>query len=114
MAKSSRTPRSSSSNRVMRKRFGALLKQMREEAGLTQQQVAAELGYDYYTMISQIERGLARPPADDLMKWSELYKVDPRDLGKLTLYWTDPFVYQSLYGINPYDDQKLPRPSRGK
>lgn len=103
------TDRSSSNAKIMRKRLGAYLKQLREEAGLTQRDVAEKLGYDYYTMVSQIERGLSRLPVEDLLKWAELLRVDPKKLGKTVLYWTDPYVYQALYGVNPLDEQKLPR-----
>lgn len=106
----SMTDRKSPTSLLMRKRFGSHLRQMREEAGLTQRDIAAHLGYDYYTQVSQIERGLGRVPPEDIGTWAKLLKQDPKDFAKLVLYWTDPFIYQALYGINPYDDQKLPRP----
>ena len=83
--------RTSSSALILRKRHGVLLRQMREEAGLTQRDVAAELGYDYYTMVSQIERGLGRIPPEDLETWAKLLRKDSKEFAKLSLYFTDPF-----------------------
>lgn len=100
--------RSQSTSLVMRKRYGAMLREMRQEAGLTQQEVAAHLGYDYYTMVSQIERGLGRIPPEDLPVWASLYRKDPKEFAKLALYWTDPYVYAAIWGVNPIDEQKLP------
>lgn len=105
----SKTDSKSSSAIVMRKRFGAWLKTRREEVGITQRDIAAKCGYDYYTMVSQIERGLARVPAEDILTWADLLQVDPKQFGKLVLYWTDPHVYHAVYGVNPLDEQKLPR-----
>ena len=101
--------RSSSTALILRKRLGVLLRQAREEAGLTQRDIAAHLGYDYYTMVSQIERGLGRIPPEDLTTWATLLKKDPKEFTRLNLYYTDPYVYEALWGINPLDEQKLPR-----
>lgn len=97
---------------LMRKRFGKLLKQWREDAGLTQRDVAADLGYDYYTMVSQNERGLARVPPEDVLGWARLLRKDPKEFAKNVLYWTDPYIYAAIYGIDPLAEQNLPHSKR--
>lgn len=106
------TDRSSPTSLVMRKRYGAHLKQLREDCGLTQRDVAEKLDYDYYTMISQIERGLGRVPPEDLPTWAAAYRQPLKEFAKTYLYWTDPYVYSALYGINPIDAERLPHPPR--
>lgn len=106
------TDRSSPTSLVMRKRFGAILKEQRETAGKTQRDVAELLSYDYYTMVSQIERGLGRIPPEDLVVWAAAYRQPLKDFAKSYLYWTDPYVYSALYGINPVDEQALPHVAR--
>lgn len=105
------TKRSDPSARLMRKRFGKLIAEWRTEAGLTQRDIAAELGYDYYTQVSQIERGLARIPPEDVDVWARLLRQDPKEFAKQVLYWTDPHIYRAIYGIDPLVEQKIPNPS---
>jgi len=45
---------------------GASLKRLREDAELTQRDLSMKVGFDYYTMVSQIETGAVRLPAE---KW---------------------------------------------
>lgn len=44
---------------------GRWLRHLRHSRGLTQAQVAEALGYDYATMVSQVERGLGQLPEQD-------------------------------------------------
>ncbi|WP_419469239.1 helix-turn-helix domain-containing protein [Caldimonas thermodepolymerans] len=94
----------------MRKRAGAWLKSLREQAGLTQLEMATRLGYAYLTMISQIERGIGRVPPEDWPTWAELLRVDTREFARQMLYWYDPHAHYALFGgIHPHDAENLPR-----
>lgn len=100
----------SNTARIMRKRFGAWLKEAREEAGLTQLDLAAILDYAYPTTVSQIERGASAMPTGELNRWAEAIRQDPREVAETYLYFTEPFLYAAIYGKDPYKLEKLPRP----
>lgn len=97
-------------SRIMRKRFGAWLKEAREEAGMTQLDLARLLDYAYSTTVSQIERGASALPPGELMRWSEAIRVPPKKVAETYLYFTEPFLYHALYGIDPYVAEQLPKP----
>lgn len=82
----------------LRKKAGAYLKRLRNEAGLTQNDFAKALGFQYYTMISQIEAGRARMPPDKMMKCAELLNIPPQEFGKTLLEYHDPFMWELLFG----------------
>ncbi|MBI4764644.1 MAG: helix-turn-helix transcriptional regulator [Deltaproteobacteria bacterium] len=58
-----------------RKLIGSRLAIARERAGLSQSQVAAEIGLPRPS-ISEIEAGRRRVAAEELVKFAELYSVD--------------------------------------
>jgi transcriptional regulator with XRE-family HTH domain len=82
----------------MRRRFGAYVKGLRVDAALTQQQVAKALGYEYYTFVSQIERGFARVPPEDIQKWAKVLRVDVSEFAKRVLFFFDPYTYHAIFG----------------
>lgn len=100
----------SNTAKIMRKRFGAWLKESREAAGLTQLDLAILLDYAYPTTISQIERGASALPPGELHRWAEAIRVAPKKLAEKHLYFTEPFLYMALYGTDPYALESLPRP----
>lgn len=82
----------------MRKLAGSYIKGLRTDAGLTQAQVAKALGYEYYTMISQIESGKARIPSEDIETWATILAVDKATLAKNLLKFMDPSLYHAIFG----------------
>jgi transcriptional regulator with XRE-family HTH domain len=58
------------------------LKKARLDASLTQNEVAAKLGFSSAQYVSNWERGLAAPPLENLAKLIELYGLDPNRLTK--------------------------------
>jgi transcriptional regulator with XRE-family HTH domain len=56
--------------------LATLLKRARTQAGLSQKEVAATLGYKSSQFISNWERGLSSPPLATLRKLCTLYKTD--------------------------------------
>lgn len=93
---------------IMRKRWGKLLQSYREETGVTQRDLAVALDIDYYTMISQIERGLAKIPTQDLPTWARVLQKPLKDFAMEYLYWTEPYIFAALTGRNSIDEQGLP------
>jgi transcriptional regulator with XRE-family HTH domain len=60
--------------------FGDYLKEKREKAGLSQTEVSTKFGYTSPQFISNIERGIARPPTEILPKLIKLYGLEREDL----------------------------------
>lgn len=83
---------------LMRKRAGAYVRGLRQDARLTQQQVAKALGYDYYTMISQIEIGRTRVPPEDYARWAQILGVAVNEFARNMLSFVDPFTYHAIFG----------------
>ncbi len=84
--------------RVMRRRAGDYVKGLRIDAGLTQAQVARALGYEYYTMISQVENGRGRVPPEDYPAWAQVLGVDLATFAKTLLSYVDPFTHHAIFG----------------
>jgi len=57
------------------KSLGTLLRQWRKSAGLTQEQVRQQLGYESPQIISNWERGVATPSIQHLRRIIEIYAV---------------------------------------
>jgi len=55
--------------------FGALLREFRLDAGISQADVSKKCGYSSPQFISNLERGLTWPPMNVLAKMSDLYGI---------------------------------------
>jgi transcriptional regulator with XRE-family HTH domain len=106
------TVKTDSSTAVLRARFGAWLKEAREETGLTQLEMAVHLDYGYPMMVSQVERGVTVMPEHDMRMWATVLRLDVVEFAKQYLYYCKPFVYECLYGKDPYAAEKLPRSAK--
>lgn len=62
-------------NVIRKAEISELLKKGREHAGLSQADVARELGYSSPQFISNWERGLSSPPVPKLKRLCKLYRV---------------------------------------
>jgi transcriptional regulator with XRE-family HTH domain len=82
----------------LRKEAGAYLRKLREAQDITQAGLAKALGIEYYTMISQIERGVSRVPPDRMQQWAEALGVEPRTFAQRLLQFYDPYMWQLLFG----------------
>lgn len=83
---------------ALRKKAGLYLKQLREEAEMTQLQLSKELGLDYAQMVSHVEIGKARVPPDKIIPWAQAVKRDPREVARELLKFYDPYMWQALFG----------------
>jgi transcriptional regulator with XRE-family HTH domain len=81
-----------------RKDIGVWLKQRREEAGLSQRELAERLQIGYLTFISQIESGRGRLPFDRYKDWAEALQIDPRDFARTMLSHYEPMLHDVLFG----------------
>ena len=61
---------------VSRERLSEKLRQARVDAGLSQQEVAAALGYGGPQFVSNWERGLCSPPLEALFQIARICRVD--------------------------------------
>lgn len=84
--------------KLLRKRAGAYIKGLRNDADLTQQALASRLGLDYYTFVSQVENGMTRVPPEAMPMWANALKVDLREFAKTLLSFYDPHMHAALFG----------------
>jgi transcriptional regulator with XRE-family HTH domain len=82
----------------LRREGGRWLKAMREAAGLSQRELAAKVGADYYTFISQLETGRGRIPPDRYLDWARALAVPDKEFVKRVMQFYDPITYSILFG----------------
>lgn len=87
---------------ALRREGGAWLKEKREAAGLSQRELAAKVGIEYYTFISQIEAGRGRVPAERFEAYASALKVSPREFTMTMLRYNEPIVFRLL--ADPKDE----------
>src|SRR5215831_4201783 len=73
------SPRRRSHNltRKLRKQAGCWLRELRENRGLSQRELAQKVGAEYYTLISQLEHGYGRIPPSRYLAWANALAVEP-------------------------------------
>lgn len=81
----------------LRREGGAWLRSMREEAGLSQRELAMAVGADYYSFVSQLESGRGRVPVAQVELWAKALKVRRSDFAKGLLKYYDPLTYDMLF-----------------
>jgi transcriptional regulator with XRE-family HTH domain len=91
--------RTEQQTKQLRKQAGTWLKELRARAGLSQIQLAAALGFKYYTFISQVENGFGRVPTESLEKWARALGVDPSSFARELLSYYDPELHRLLFGV---------------
>lgn len=82
---------------TLRREGGQWLRTQREGAGLSQRQLAARVGADYYTFISQLETGRGRLPPDRYREWAEALGIDPREFVTELMRYYDPITHEILF-----------------
>jgi transcriptional regulator with XRE-family HTH domain len=81
----------------LRLQAGAWLKAAREQAGLSQRELAGKMGALYYTFISQIESGKGRLPADRYEIYADALGIDPRDFAVKMLEFYEPTTHKLIF-----------------
>jgi transcriptional regulator with XRE-family HTH domain len=90
--------RSAAEVQDLRREGGQWLKAQREAAGLSQRQLAAKVGADYYTFISQLETGRGRIPPDRYRDWAEALGIPSNEFVRSVLRFYDPITFDILFG----------------
>jgi transcriptional regulator with XRE-family HTH domain len=88
------TPEEAKEQRVA---LGHWLKKLREDAGLSQRDLADRLDLEYYTFISQLENGRGRIPVHRYAEWAEALAQEPRDFVRTLLSYYEPTTYRILF-----------------
>ena len=73
------------------------IRTLRKYKGITQEDLAATLGYKSFTTVQKWEKGIAEPPLSVLRKLSELFRVELYDLTETDLSRQQP---QASRGIS--------------
>ena len=76
---------------------GKWLKELREANNLTQRQLAAKVGVEYYTFVSQLESGRGRIPPDRYELWAQALNIDAAVFVKELMKYYDPETYRLLF-----------------
>lgn len=82
----------------LRKQAGRWLKALREQAGLSQRQLASAVGVEFYTFIAQLEAGRGRIPPDRYEDFAKALGTDVRPFVKKLMSFYDPVTYRHLFG----------------
>ena len=80
----------------LRKTLGDRLKARRTKLKKTQKDVAEEVGFDYYTMVSQIESGAVRLPPDRITPYAKALKMPAAMLAGWMMQHYDPITWEAL------------------
>lgn len=81
----------------LRRQLGYWLKKRREEAGLTQAQLASQLDLRYYSFISQVENGACRIPQDLYASWADGLGVSREEFARTILEHVEPGLAEMLF-----------------
>lgn len=80
-----------------KKQAGMWLREQRQKAGLSQMDLANQLGLKYYTFVSQIENGYGRVPSHSMAAWARALGIRPRLFARILLRHYDPALYHVLF-----------------
>jgi transcriptional regulator with XRE-family HTH domain len=84
--------------RQQRKQAGNWLKELRKGAGLSQVELAARLGFKYYTFVAQVENGFGRVPTDAMEGWALAVGMEPSEFARRLIGFYEPVLYRLLFG----------------
>ena len=85
----------------LRKEAGRWLRAKREGAGLSQRDLAARIGLEYYTFISQIESGRGRIPPDRYPAYARALEIDAATFARTLLRFYDPVTHMMIFADEP-------------
>ena len=85
-----------------------LIKRKRNEAGLTQKQLATALHYDTAHIVSNWERGMSKPPLGTIARLSQLLALNTDDLEVLLeAYVHEPAHRRKMQVIDAFVDGQI-------
>lgn len=80
-----------------RRDAGRWLRELREAASLSQRDLAALVGVEHHTFISQLEAGRGRIPPERYEVWARALQMEPRILVRGLMRYYDPIAYRILF-----------------
>ena len=92
------TSQKSDAQAELRLNAGLWLKGLRENAGLSQRELADRIGLPYYTFISQIESGKGRIPSERYAAWAEALGHETKAFATKMLSFYEPHTYEMIFG----------------
>ncbi|WP_395670873.1 helix-turn-helix domain-containing protein [Phenylobacterium sp.] len=90
-------PVKAAQTKALRQQAGRWLKGARESAGLTQAELAEQIGLRYYTFVSQVESGLGRLPIETQRAWAEALGMEPGAFARTLLRYYEPELHRLLF-----------------
>tara|TARA_R110002020_G_scaffold32222_2_gene99342 strand:- start:1483 stop:1776 length:294 start_codon:yes stop_codon:yes gene_type:complete len=78
-------------------KFKNYLKKSREAKKLSQNDLAKELGFEYYTFISQCETGAVRIPPKVMKAWAKAIDIPLEEFCKTLLKQYHPEFYTGIF-----------------
>lgn len=99
MVRSRQAESSAPKGMELRKRAGGWLQERRKAAGLSQIELAQQLGLKYYTFISQVENGFGRVPNDSMEAWARALNVPPAEFARHLLAFYEPELHKLLFEV---------------
>ena len=90
----------------LRRRLGTWLKHRREDAGLTQAELAELLGLRYYSFISQVENGIGRIPQDLYAPWARALRIDNVEFSENVLKHIEPGLHGLLFDSGVFQSRR--------
>lgn len=90
-------PKAAPEAKQLRKQAGTWLKEMRARAGLSQMELAQQLGLKYYTFVSQVENGFGRVPTESMEARALALGVAPPEFARQLLNYYDPVLHRLLF-----------------
>jgi transcriptional regulator with XRE-family HTH domain len=89
--------RRSAKTQELRAKAGRWLRELREKRGLSQRELARQVGAEYVTFISQLEHGKGRIPPDRYLVWADAFGIDPHEFVRGLMSYYDPVTYQIIF-----------------
>jgi transcriptional regulator with XRE-family HTH domain len=96
-------PERAAATKSLRQEAGRWLKAAREARGLTQAQLAEQVGLRYYTFVSQVESGMGRVPIETQGAWALAVGLDPAEFARVLLRYYEPELHRLLFGLTAPD-----------
>lgn len=96
-----------SATQELRVEAGVWLRNLRDEADISQKVMARMLGLEYYTFISQLENGRGRIPQNRYRDWAHVLEIDEKKFAKTLLKYYEPVIYEMLYGEEAQSDLRV-------
>ena len=82
----------------LRRDGGKWLKELREQRGLSQKELAKLVNVQFNTFISQLENGRGRIPPERYELWAVALGIAPYDFVERVMSFYDPMTHKILFG----------------